>query len=145
MTYLREKKEWENDDSLFPATPIGLGLSRRFEAVGLKRDHWSSAAPIRSIFRDACRAAGLPYFNPHSLRSMLVHLGESLCQTPQELKAWSQNLGHAGVLTTLYSYGEVATRRQGEIIQSLAKQPPPNYRTLRSWPRSWRVSCAILA
>jgi integrase len=81
----------------------------------------ASAAPIRAIFRDAFQAAGLPYFNPHSLRSTLAHLGGTWCQTAEEYKALSQNLGHEGVLTTLYSYGEVGNRRQGEIIQGLAE------------------------
>ncbi len=34
--------------------------------------------------------------------------------------AWSQNLGHAKVLTTFLSYGEVACQRKGEIIQGFA-------------------------
>jgi hypothetical protein len=83
-----------------PATHIIVGAARQFEVAGLKRAHWSSAAPIRAIFREAFQAAGLPYFNPHSLRNTLARLGEVLCQTPEEFKAWSQNLGHEGVLTT---------------------------------------------
>ena len=90
----------------------------------MKRAHWSSAAPIRAIFRDAFQAAGLPYFNPHSLRMTLVCLGETLCQTPEEFKAWSQNLGHEGVLTTFYSYEAVGNRCQGEIIQGLRESWP---------------------
>lgn len=121
VTFLREVKLWGNDAPLFPATHIINGAARQFEVAGLKREHWSSAAPIRAIFRDAFQAAGLPYFNPHSLRNTLVHRGETLCKTPEQFKAWSQNLGHEGVLTTFYSYGEVGNRRQGEIIQSLAE------------------------
>lgn len=120
VTYLREVKLWGNDDPLFPATHVAVGETRQFEAVGLKRAHWSSAAPIRAIFREAFSAAGLPYFNPHSFRNTLVRLGEERCQTPEQFKAWSQNLGHEGVLTTFYSYGEVGNRRQGEIIRGLA-------------------------
>jgi len=65
--------------------------------------------------------SGMPYFNPHSIRKTLVSLGESLCKTAEQFKAWSQNLGHEGVLTTFYSYGSVAIGRQGEIMQDLAK------------------------
>jgi hypothetical protein len=39
------------------------------------RRHWSSAGPIRAIFKDAFAAAGLPYFNPHSFRKTLALLG----------------------------------------------------------------------
>ena len=85
----------------------------------LKRAHWSNASPIRAIFLQAFGRAGLPYFNPHSLRKTLVQLGEARCTTPEQLKAWSQNLGHEDVLTTLRSYGAVGNRRQGELIRTL--------------------------
>lgn len=123
--HLREVMLWGNNDPLFPATRVALGASRQFEAVGLERNNWGSASPIRSIFKDAFAGAGLPYFNPHSLRHTLVRLGEKVCQTPEQFKAWSQNLGHEGVLTTFYSYGDVSTRRQGELIQGLGKHQQP--------------------
>jgi integrase len=120
VSYLRDEKLWGNDDPLFPATRIRLGATRQFETAGLTRDHWSNATPIRTIFRQAFNRAGLPYFNPHSFRNTLVQLGQDLCKTPEQFKAWSQNLGHEKVLTTFLSYGEVACQRQGEIIRNLA-------------------------
>jgi len=86
----------------------------------LNQTHWSTASPIRTIFRNAFTAAGLPYFNPHSFRNTLVRFGQQACKTPEDFKAWSQNLGHEKVLTTFLSYGEVACQRQGEIIRDLA-------------------------
>ena len=47
-------------------------------------------------------------------------LGETVGQSPEEFKAWSQNLGHEGVLTTFVSYGTVSLRRQREVINALA-------------------------
>jgi hypothetical protein len=52
----------------------------------------------------------------------LGQLGEQLCRNPEEFKSWSQNLGHEQVMTTLFSYGEVAPRRQAEIIRNLARR-----------------------
>jgi integrase/recombinase XerD len=49
-----------------------------------------------------------------------IRLGEVRCKTPEEFKAWSQNLGHEKVLTTFLSYGEVTFQRQKEIIHGLA-------------------------
>jgi integrase len=121
VSYLRKDNLWGNDDPLFPATRITLGVTRQFEVCGLERDHWSSASPIRRIFREAFIRAGLPYFNPHSFRNTVVQLGEEKCKTPEQFKAWSQNLGHEKVLTTFVNYGEVACQRQGEIIRDLAK------------------------
>ena len=119
LSYLRDNKLWGNDDPLFPSTLIRQGATRQFEAVGLKKEHWSSATPIRSIFKEAFTGAGLPYFNPHSFRNTLVQLGQEICKNPEQFKAWSQNLGHEKVLTTFLSYGEVACQRQGEIIRGL--------------------------
>jgi len=122
VLYLRENKLWGNDDPLFPATLIEYSKeSRQFGIVGLSQKHWSTASPIRTIFKEAFESAGLEYFNPHSFRDTVVHLGEAICKTPEDLKAYSQNLGHEKVLTTLYSYGEVSQRRQAEIMKGLGK------------------------
>ena len=125
MSYLRDEKLLGNGDPLFPATRVGLGPDRQFAAAGLSRDHWSNATPIRTIFREAFASAGLPYFNPHSFRNTLVQLGQEICKTPEQFKAWSQNLGHEKVLTTFLSYGEVACQRQGEIIRDLMAPQKP--------------------
>ena len=120
VRYLREVKLWGNDDPLFPATRVAYGESRQFEAAGLDSKCWSNANPIRTVFREAFERVGLPYFNPHSFRNTLVQLGERLCKSPEQFKAWSQNLGHEQVLTTFLSYGQVGTTRQAEIIRNLA-------------------------
>ena len=111
MQYLRDDKLWGNDDPLFPATRVSIGKTGEFEADGIDKKH--------KIFREAFEKANLPYFTPHSFRHTLACLGESLCNTAEEFKAWSQNLGHEGVLTTFFSYGTVGVHRQGEIIQKL--------------------------
>ena len=43
-------------------------------------------------------------------------------------KAWSQNLGHANVLTTLQGYGHVSIERQSEILAQLPRfgEPRPS-------------------
>ena len=110
VSYLRIQKLMGHDDPLFPATRMDLGQNRQLEPQGLARTHWSDGEPIRRIFQDAFRGAGLPYFNPHAFRRTLAMLGEQLCRTPEEFKAWSQNLGHEEVLTTFVSYGEVSSR-----------------------------------
>lgn len=118
--YLRTTLLWCDDDPLFPPTQIGLGENGGFTPVGLRRDEcWQGAGSIRDIFRQSFVVAGLPYFNPHSLRDTLVQLGEQVCTTPEQFKAWSQNLGHERVMTTLTSYGTVAPHRQAELIRAM--------------------------
>jgi integrase len=123
VSYLRNEKLWGNDEPLFLATRVALGPDRQFTAAGLARQHWSNASPIRTIFREAFVSTGLPYFNPHSFRNTIVQLGQKVCQTPEQFKAWSQNLGHEKVLRTFLSYGEITCQRQGEIMRGLSMKP----------------------
>jgi len=124
IKYLRKEKLWGNDDPLFPKTRVAQGDDKQFGAAGLERDNWRTASPIRKIFREAFERTGLEYFNPHSFRNTLALLGEKVCPNMEQFKAWSQNLGHEKMLTTLMSYGEVSPHRQGEIIRNLAKPRP---------------------
>jgi integrase len=122
ISYLKNDLLLGNDDPLFPKTKTGVGKSRHFEAVGLSKEHWSTAAAIREVFKRAFTMADVEHFNPHSFRNTLATLGEQLCKNAEEFKAWSQNLGHEGVLTTFYSYGEVQESRQADIFRRL-KEP----------------------
>ncbi len=119
---LQRERLWGFDDPLFPATRVALGADHQFHAAGLDRKGWSNAAPVREIFRQAFAAAGLPYSNPHTFRKTLARLGQRICRTAEELKAWSQNLGHDDVLTTFTSYGAVPLDRQAELIRSAWKR-----------------------
>jgi integrase/recombinase XerD len=116
---------FSHDDPLFPKTKVANTKDKKFSACGVLKEHWATANPIREIFKRAFKKARIEYFNPHSFRDTLVRIGEQLCQSPEEFKAWSQNLGHQGVLTTLYSYGDVPDYRQAELIKKL-NQPRTN-------------------
>jgi integrase/recombinase XerD len=120
VAYLRTVALWRSDDPVFPAPKVAQGAMHQFEIVGIDRKHWRNAEPIRKIFRTAFERAEIPYANPHSFRKTLARLGEQVCHTPEEFKAWSQNLGHEHVMTTLTSYGEVSRERQAEILRELA-------------------------
>ncbi len=118
--HLREDLHWGDTDPLFPAPRMEVGPIGGFVAAGLKREHWSTADPVRRIFREAFERAGLPYFKPHAIRDTLAQLGEQRCTTAEQFKSWSQNLGHEKVLTTLTSYGVVSRQRQAELIRGMA-------------------------
>lgn len=109
------------DDPLFPATRNGRGADRAFRVEGLSREAWRSGAPIRQIFRAGFAAAGLRYSNPHTFRDTVTRVGQRLCRTPEEWKAWTQNFGHESEATTYVGYGHVPSHRQAEIIRALGK------------------------
>lgn len=119
ISYLEGERLWGPDDPLFPATQVAPDSNRQFAAVGVGRKGWRNAAAVRKIFRDAFASAGLPYSNPHAFRKTLARFGQQTCRTPEEYKAFSQNIGHEDVLTTFTSYGEVPLDRQAAILRSL--------------------------
>lgn len=120
---LREVKLYSINDPVFPQTLLGHDQNKSFTAIGLKPECWASATPIRKIFADAFERVGLPYFNPHLFRDTLTDLGIKICKTPEQLKAWSLNVGHNKVLTTLTNYGDITPHRQGQVIYSIGKNP----------------------
>jgi len=118
---LRIKKLYDNNAPLFPRTRLTHDKDNNFAANGLEPIHWESATQIRKIIKEAFEAVGLSYYNPHSFRNTLVELGQQICTTPEQFKAWSQNLGHESPLTTFTSYGTVSMETQGKIIMNLNK------------------------
>jgi integrase len=120
---LRTQHLFGPNDPVFPKTRVSLDDEKSFRASGIEAAHWSDASPVRVIFRRAFAEAGLPYFPPHSFRHTLGHLLQSVCRTPRQIKAWSQNLGHDNVATTLTSYGTIDPLQQGEVIGTISLEP----------------------
>lgn len=114
--YLKNDLLFGNDDPLFPKTRMALDENDCFKADGLSRDFWANATPVRDIFKAAFQAASLPYYSPHTFRHMLMQIAYQRKLTPAQLKAWSQNLGHESLLTSLTSYGNLPLEMQGQLI-----------------------------
>ena len=124
LRHLREALLFGDDDPIFPKTLVGLDANNCFIANGVCREFWASTARVREVFKAAFVNADLLSFTPHSFRHMLAHLAYSHCSGPEEVKAWSQNLGHESPLTTFTSYGTIATDRQGELVRSARPKDP---------------------
>ena len=141
--FLREQKGFGPEDPLFPKSKLTPDDNLEFRAVNLDWAHWANANRVRAIFREACALAGLPYFNPHSLRNTLVQIAYELKLDPESWKAWSQNLGHENCLTTftgkfsplgklkLYAASLSPTARpKGEWLPSRRGKLPTSWRGL---------------
>lgn len=117
--YLTREKLYNYNHPLFPKTKLEQDSNHCFKSSGLMPEHWRTTSPIREIFKKAFNNIGLQYCNPHRFRDTLVHLGMKICKTPEDFKAWSQNLGHDNTQTTFTSYGTIDPHRQGDIILGL--------------------------
>lgn len=124
ITELRTEHQFSDSDPLFPKTRIDLGPEHKFIAVGIDRLPWSSASSAAKIFKEAFADAGLPHFSPHRVRDTLAELAKNHCRSPEDYKAWSQNMGHEDVLTTFRSYGSVAPGRQMDLLTKFRRRGP---------------------
>ena len=108
----------DHDEPLFPKTEISVGESGNFEASGLTREFWKTASPVREIVKRAFESAGLPNYGPHAFRHMHIRDAEKNATTIEEFRAYSQNIGHKSMLTTIGSYGiDLSRERQKELIR----------------------------
>jgi len=121
VRYLTAEKLFSPNDPLFPKTLVRPDGQRAFAVQGLSREHWADAAPVRAIFKAAFARVELPYFKPHTVRDTLTQVAYKHGLSPEGVKAWSQNLGHSNVLTTLQGYGHVSIERQAEILGQLPR------------------------
>lgn len=119
VSELIEKHMFGPGDALFPKQKVGV-KDGSFAATGLDHEPYASAQIVGQVIGDAFRSAGLHPFNPHSIRSTIAMLGDKVCNTMEERKAWSQNMGHDSLTTTVGAYMPVGRERQGELIKSLA-------------------------
>lgn len=122
IDYLRNELLFGENDPLFPKTALGQDENQFFKADGVSRDHWANASPVRKIFKTTFLEAGLPQFTPHRFRDMIVSEMYRRQLTVAEFKAWSQNLGHEGAMTTLTSYGKIGLEEQGTLVRSGVQQ-----------------------
>lgn len=121
VNYLREDLRYGPTDALFPKQEH-LGKSGRFGEYRLSREPYSNGDTVTAIFKAAFRAAGLPEYSAHSLRKTFGHMMDKTCENMEERKAWSQNMGHEQLATTVTAYMPISTERQREIMRSLGSR-----------------------
>ena len=104
------------DDALFPDMRMiggrGLASSSRGSIAPMR-----TAGAVDAVFAKARK--GRRHYTPHSARHALAALGDKLCRTPEERKAWSLNLGHASEAVTWAHYGKVDDTRKAIIFTEL--------------------------
>lgn len=120
MLELTEDRLFGPDDALFPKQMIAFSSEGR--VAKLDRDPYANAQIVNKVIGNAFRAVNMHPFNPHSIRKTMAMLGDRRCTTMAERKAWSQNLGHENLATTVSAYMPVDRERQAELIKAMAER-----------------------
>lgn len=117
--FLIKEKGFTSNDPLFPKLESVVSNEGLPLPPVITKEHYRSITSIREVFKQAFINAGVPYHSPHTFRHSLVAYGEEICKTPEEFKAWSQNLGHEHVSTTFTSYGKLEVYKQGIVMKRI--------------------------
>lgn len=116
VRHLREDLLFGNEDALFPK-PLIVPVDGAFAVTGLSRDTYANAGPLRDVIKDAFNRVGLRPHPPHKFRDTLVTWADRNYTTREGFKAFSQNIGHESVVTTVGSYLPVSQDRQAALIR----------------------------
>ncbi|MFT6944924.1 MAG: integrase/recombinase XerD [Yoonia sp.] len=117
MAYLKTTALFGPDDPLFPPAKI-KPVDGAFQVIGLSREIYKNANTIRAVIKDAFTRADLPPFTPHAFRKTLVKWADTAYPSREAFKAFSQNIGHSSVITTVSAYCPVSLERQAELIRA---------------------------
>ena len=119
VEYLRNDLLFGNEDALFPTPKMDASGGNGYRVSGLTRENYANGHTICKITKNTFVTAGLEQFTPHSFRTTLVKYGDQICTTREQFKAWSQNMGHDSVITTISAYCPVSDERQAVLIKQL--------------------------
>ncbi len=112
------KKGFGNDKPLFPKSEIKMdGLS--FCKPDTLSQNFMSSSRIREIIKSRCDEAQIEHFNPHSFRHGCIALAFENAKDAQEVKAISQNVGHASIKHVMTTYGQLPDKTLEQCIKNL--------------------------
>lgn len=121
--YLKEKKKFNPENPLFPATKIENGKENLsyYNTGQVEPIFWQSSSSPRKIIEKRFKEAGIKHYKPHALRHSFIKRFQNLPLTEEQKKAISQSLGHEDVRTTFgsYGYGKIPYDKQIEIIKNI--------------------------
>ena len=117
VNHMKRELLFGPNDALFPPAKI-KPIDGAFKVVGFEREIYKNANAIRAVIKEAFIRADLPAFTPHAFRKTLVKWADTRYQTREAFKAFSQNIGHTSVVTTISAYCPVSLEQQRDLIKA---------------------------
>jgi integrase len=108
------------EDPLFPSdvSDAAFGLYQQPRCLY----PWGGTGPIRRIVKEAFELTGHRYVVPHSVRHSMEHEGINRNLSLERHIAWSTNIGHNSLGTTIRSYGRPAPDEVAAVMRKMAEE-----------------------
>lgn len=110
---------FSEDDPIFPSAKNRIDNETGSTIADLTRENWKQTGAARKILKAALEVVGSPGYSPHRMRNMIVKEGYRRGYSMPQMKALSQNLGHAKLDTTINTYGQLSLEEQERIISEM--------------------------
>ena len=119
LGFLRERNI-PSDYPLFPKAEI-CHKQGTFSFVNNKISNKfiQSSSQVSHILKKRCSETGEKYYSAHTIRHLHVHIAEKAINNLHQLKAFSQNVGHKDIATTLSAYAYLPALQQIEILKNM--------------------------
>ncbi|WP_300030669.1 site-specific integrase [uncultured Roseobacter sp.] len=117
LTFLNDEMLRGPEDALFPKAQVPVVKGKGFSDPVLTREPYATTSKLNEIIRTAFSNVQLHPYTPHSFRKTLAMEMDRFCDTMEERKAWSMNLGHEKLAVTVGSYMQVNGQRQEELMR----------------------------
>lgn len=108
-----------SSDALFPRDVELLRIEAGDRPAPGEYPMWQGSTQVRAIVRGAFTAAGLPAHSPHVFRHMFAKHVFALRPAAEEIIAFSINLGHKKLETTLNPYARPDEETRAKLIGEL--------------------------
>lgn len=116
LQFLTEIKHFKATDPLFPKLVPSEENSALYV---LSNEFYSSKSKINEIVASRCIDKDIPAYSAHEFRHLAVDTAFRLARNGREIKAISQNVGHAYLTITLRQYANMQPQEYMEIIKGL--------------------------
>lgn len=117
---------FSEDDPIFPSAKSRIDNETGSTIVELTREYWQQTGAARKVLKAALEQVGIPGYSPHGMRNMIVKEGYKRGFSMDQMKALSQNLGHAKLDMTINTYGQLSLEEQQRIISEMHATVPEN-------------------
>ncbi|MCP9482670.1 tyrosine-type recombinase/integrase [Shimia sp. CNT1-13L.2] len=109
------------EDALFPSKDDLARPSPKDGADHVPVVPMATSDAVARAFSEASKLVGKSY-TPHSARHCLKALGDKMCRTLEERKAWSKNLGHSSEKVTETYYAKMTESQSAELIDRMRSE-----------------------
>lgn len=116
LRFLIEDKQFKPTDPLFPKLVQGENNKAIYV---LSKEFYSTQTKINEIIAKRCKDKNIATYSAHEFRHLAVDTAFKLARSGRDIKAISQNIGHAYLSTTLKQYANMQPREYMQIIRNL--------------------------